>query len=142
MNTKNAGEIAEKVSKNGSRTQLGRKADDEEKLKINAIFELFQIAYPFWNHGLEADQVTAKKYLWMAKLHFIDNDVCLNASERCPITFPDKSGPTIGEFLKLCRVEPAHQEFQHRLPAPQNDSIAEAEIKKMKENLGMNLKKK
>jgi len=137
MNMKSAGEIAEQVSKKGSGTQPGDKGSTEERLKINAIFELFKIAYPFWNYGLEDDQITAKKYLWMARLHHVDTDVCAKASESCSVAFPDKSGPTIGEFLKLCRVEPAHKEFQHRLPAPQNDSIAEAAIKKMKQTLGI-----
>ena len=133
------GEITSQALAKGSQTQPGKKAPHEsEKLKVNKIFETFKLEYPFWLHGLEDEQKVAKKYLWVAKLHHVDAEVAQKAAERCPVVFPNKSGPTIGEFLKLCRVEPAHQDWKvPALPAPATESVANAELAKMKEKLGI-----
>ena len=123
----------------GSQTQTGKQAPpDEDKLKVNLIFETFKLEYPFWMHDLEKEQKIAKKYLWAARLHHVSSEVAQKAAERCPVVYPNKSGPTIGEFLKLCRVEPAHQDWKvPALPAPANKGVADAELAKMKEKLGI-----
>ena len=129
-----AGTIAQHLN-NGSQTQAGRKPkqhDQTEMLKINSIFEIFNTNYTFWMHNKD---LTAAKMLWLNKLHHVTAETAAVATDKALTAYPERA-PTVGQFLGLCRVEPAHKEFQRALPPPPpTQGIAESNIQKMREAL-------
>ena len=126
-----AGTIAQHLN-NGSTTQAGRKPkiqDEDEIKKINSIFEIFALNYNFWMHNKD---VRAAKMLWLNKLHNVGPKSAASATDKALTAYPDKP-PTVGQFLQLCRVEPAHQPFRKMLPPPDTDgSAAQKAIAQMK----------
>lgn len=59
--------------------------------------------------------------LWASQLRHIPSDTVEKALSLVPSRYPEPRGPTIGEFLSLCKRHPADLPYTKRLPAPATD---------------------
>ena len=98
---------------NESQTQTGI------ALTTNALFELFAVAYPFWNHGLTDDQIKAKKRLWAMRIARFTPEQINQVVDEVVDIVGDKSGPTIEQFLDV-----ANSLRRQRERAAENDRVA------------------
>ena len=134
MNTINAGEVAKKVLGSGSQGSTSRKTTDDEKLAMDKLFNILALEYPFFIPK-DDEGLVQKRALWIGLLRGIDQksrEAALKATLR---HYDNKGGPTVGQFVKLCRTDPAHQDFKKLPLPPQNVTVAEAAIKKLKDLL-------
>ena len=129
--------------KNGLTTQAGSRpapssqVTDDDMKKINVIFELFAANYPWWQRGKNPTEVGSAKMLWLKKLKTFSIKQVASAADRALNVYAD-AAPTVGQFLGLLRVNPAHKDTTRLLGPPSNNSVASANIAKMREVLSGN----
>ena len=131
---KSAGEIIPRVTEKASSTgfkESRKSIPVEEYNEITKLFALLAVEYPFFLPKGDSD-LMAKTNMWAKLLRPYDDASRKDALRRCLQHYENKGGPTVGEFLKLLKREPAHQDFV-RLPAPPpTESIGRAALDAMK----------
>ena len=112
-----------------------RKTTDDEKLAMDKLFNILGLEYPFFIPK-DDESLVQKRALWIGLLRGIDQKAREAALKATLRHYDNKGGPTVGQFVKLCRTDPAHQEFRKLLPAPPPDETKQAaEMRKMRDLL-------
>lgn len=130
--------VTDELLQNGSQTQIGSRVISAKEIQITEmIFQTFTAIYPFWMYQRAADDVRAAKRLWTRSLVGMPPAAIERGLSACCQDLGHKSGPTISEFLKLCRIEPAHKNFKLALPRPKNYQTGIEALDAIKKKLGV-----
>jgi len=98
------------------------------------LFALLALEYPFFLPKADGD-LKRKMNMWISLLRSYDRPARMGALQKCLSHYTAKGGPSIGEFLGLLKVDPAHRQYK-ALPMPEaNPEIAEAELDKLRKLL-------
>jgi len=89
---------------------------DTSVIEMNYLFGVLAIEYPFFMPKADADLVR-KRNMWISLLRPYDRKQRMVSLEKCLKFYTAKGGPSVGEYLKLLKVDPAHKNYK-ALPAP------------------------
>jgi len=107
------------------------KPADEETVEIDYLFTLLATEYPFFLPKADTDLVR-KRNMWISLLRNYDRKQRMVALEKCLKHYTNKGGPSVGNFLELLKVNPAHHDVKRLPPPPVNEAKQAVEMKKMR----------
>ena len=107
---------------------------DTSVIEMNYLFGVLAIEYPFFMPKADSDLVK-KRNMWISLLRPYDRNQRMKALEKCLKHYTNKGGPSVGEYLKLLKVDPAHQDYKALPPPPVNETKQQIQMKRIREIL-------
>ena len=87
---------------------------------MDRVFKGLKIQFPTFYKGFNEKEVISAKKFWAIKLKAFDEEQVLKTLMKASDLFDNT--PKVGDFVKACRVNPAHKAYKNQLPPPVHSS--------------------